>query len=181
MRELSLYILDIVQNSLVAGACEIEISVVEDTNCDKLTIKIADNGSGMNQTQKNQVADPFYTTRTTRKVGLGIPFLRMAAEQTGGKVGIVSKPGKGTTITAEFVRSHIDCLPLGDVVSTLMVLIRANPDINFCYKRVLDSRSYVVDTHKFKEILGDVPLDDPDVSAWIESYLKEHEVQLAGQ
>lgn len=181
MRELSLYILDIVQNSLAAGACDIEISVLEDKKSDRLIIEISDNGSGMTQTQKNQVADPFYTTRTTRKVGLGIPFLRMAAEQTGGKVEIVSKLGKGTTLAAEFVRSHIDCLPLGDVVSTLMVLIRANPDINFCYKRVLDGRSYVVDTRKFKEVLGDVPLDNPNVAAWVESYLREHEVKLTGQ
>jgi hypothetical protein len=180
MRELSLYILDIAQNSLAAGACEIKISVVEDTNNDRLTIKIADNGRGMTQTQKRQAADPFYTTRTTRKVGLGIPLLRMAAEQTGGRVEIISKPGKGTTLTAEFVRSHIDCLPLGDVVSTLMVLIRTRPDVDIYYKRVLDSRSYVVDTRKFKEILGDVPLNNPDVSVWVESYLREHEIQLAG-
>lgn len=180
MRELSLYILDIAQNSLAAGACEIKISVVEDTNNDRLTIKIADNGSGMTQTQKRQAADPFYTTRTTRKVGLGIPLLRMAAEQTGGRVEIISKPSKGTTLTAEFVRSHIDCLPLGDVVSTLMVLIRTRPDVDIYYKRVLDSRSYVVDTRKFKEILGDVPLNNPDVSVWVESYLREHEIQLAG-
>ena len=111
---------------------------------------------------------------------MGIPLLRMAAEQTGGRVEIISKPGKGTTLTAEFVRSHIDCLPLGDVVSTLMVLIRTRPDVDIYYKRVLDSRSYVVDTRKFKEILGDVPLNNPDVSVWVESYLREHEIQLAG-
>ena len=115
MRELSLNVLDIAQNSIAAGASVITMTVEEDAGADRLTLSVEDNGCGMTSEQLERVRDPFYTTRTTRPVGMGIPLFRMAAEATGGSLSITSKPGAGTTVTAVFGLSHIDRLPLGDV------------------------------------------------------------------
>ena len=115
MRELSLNVLDIAQNSIAAGASLTEITVEEDTAADRVVIIVKDDGRGMTPEQVRRVSDPFYTTRTTRKVGMGIPLFRMAAEMAGGGLTIDSTPGVGTTVTASFVRSHIDRMPLGDM------------------------------------------------------------------
>lgn len=130
MNTLTFHITDIASNSVRAGATRIllDIAVMEDA-----TIRIADNGCGMDAKTIAQVTDPFYTTRTTRKVGLGIPFLIQNAEQTGGFVKIESEPGKGTEVTARFVTSHIDCPPWGDLPGTVAMLISGNPDINICF------------------------------------------------
>ncbi|MDD2417691.1 MAG: ATP-binding protein [Oscillospiraceae bacterium] len=180
MRELSLYILDIAQNSLSAGAKHIDISVEENTTADTILICITDNGHGMAPQQVLQVTNPFYTTRTTRRVGMGISLFRLAAEQSGGSLEISSIPEQGTTLTAMFVRSHIDRPPIGDMEGTITALIRLNPKIDFCYKRSIDERSFSVDTTQLRKILGEVTLDTPEVVSWISEYIQEQNSLLSG-
>lgn len=175
MRELSLNVLDIAQNSIAAGATCIELTVDVSLQEDRLTIRIADNGCGMTPEQIAQVRDPFYTTRTTRKVGMGVPLFRMAAEMAGGSLTITSAPGEGTCVTATFQLSHIDRLPLGDMRGTVMALVRLNPHLDFVYRYTVDGKGYTLDTHELREVLGDVPLDTPDVMEWIGDFLREQE------
>ena len=178
MRELSLHVLDIAQNSVAAGASLIVIEVREDTAQDRIELTITDNGCGMTEEQVRMVSDPFYTTRTTRKVGMGIPLFRMAAEMAGGGLSIDSQQGVGTTVKAWFVRSHIDCIPLGDMAATVTALIRMNPDRDFCYNRALDKREFTLDTRELRQVLEDVPLDTPDIAAWIEEFIREHTQEI---
>lgn len=178
MQELSLNVLDVAKNSVKAGATLISITVTEDTPTDRLTIVITDNGCGMTQEQVRQVTDPFYTTRTTRRVGLGVPFFKMAAELTGGSFSLESQPGKGTTVTAVFVRSSIDRMPLGDMTSTMELLIQGSPEIDFIYTRTIDGASMVADTRDFRRELEDIPLDAPEVLAFIAGYIEENTGEL---
>lgn len=174
MTELSLNVLDVAQNSVKAGATLIEISVIADTALDRLVIIIKDNGCGMTAEQVERVTDPFFTTRTTRKVGLGVPFFKMAAESAGGSFEIESEVGVGTTVTAEFCISHIDRMPLGDMTETMRSLITMNCHIDFLYRYSVDDREFVLDTREFREVLGDVPFDTPEVSGYIREYLEEN-------
>ena len=178
MRELSLNVLDIAQNSLSAGATLVEITVTEETAADRLIIAIGDNGRGMTPEQVRRVSDPFYTTRTTRKVGMGIPLFRMAAEMAGGSLDIDSVPGEGTRVTAAFGRSHIDRMPLGDMAGTLSALIRLNPQVDFVYRHRRDGREAALDTRELRQVLEGVPLDTPEVMEWIEGSLEEQERAL---
>ena len=178
MTELSLNILDVAQNSVRAGASLISISVAADTNKDLLTVVIGDDGCGMTSDQIANVEDPFFTTRTTRKVGLGVPFFKMAALSTDGSFHIASKPGEGTTVEASFVLSHIDRMPLGDINSTIHMLITMNTHIDFVYTYIYDERSFMLDTREFKEILGGIPLDTPDVSEYIKAFLAENKLEV---
>ncbi len=178
MRELSLNVMDIVQNSISAKATIIIIDINESRKGDYLSIKISDNGKGMTNEQVQQVIDPFYTTRTTRKVGLGVPLFKMAAEQTGGNFTINSVVNKGTNLKAVFIPSNVDMTPLGDINSTISILIRCNPQIDFVFNHSTDLGSFTLDTRQIKEILGDVPLDTPDVIMWIEDFLKEESENL---
>ena len=180
MRELSLNVMDVAQNSVRADARLITITVTESERSDSLTISIADDGCGMTAEQVSQVIDPFFTTRTTRKVGLGVPLFKLSAEQTGGSVSIESEPGKGTTTTARYVKSHVDMTPLGDINSTITILIRCNPDIDFVFIRSNDEHSFTLDTRELRQVLEDVSLDNPDVLEWIGSYLEEQTQLLYG-
>ncbi len=180
MRELSLNILDIAQNSLSAGAGLVTLTVDEDSGADSLTLRVEDDGRGMDADTLQRIRDPFYTTRTTRKVGMGIPLFRMAAEMTGGSLDIVSEPGKGTAVTASFSLSHIDRMPLGDMAGTVTALIRLNPGVDFVYRHTVDGRSFEMDTRELRAQLGDVPLSEPDVMEWIDGYLREQEDSLGG-
>lgn len=180
MRELSLNILDIAQNSLSAGAALVSLTVEEDSRADSLVLTVEDNGCGMDADTLQRVRDPFYTTRTTRKVGMGIPLFRMAAEMTGGALDIWSEPGKGTAVTASFGLSHIDRMPLGDMVGTVTALIRLNPHVDFVYRHTVDGRTFQMDTRELRQQLGDVPLNEPDVMEWIDGYLRENENSLGG-
>ncbi len=175
MPELSLNVLDVAQNSVRAEASLIEISVLADTLEDKLTIQIQDNGCGMTAEQAAHVEDPFFTTRTTRKVGLGVPFFKLAAESTGGSFSIDTAPGAGTTVTAVFKLSHIDRMPLGDMTSTIYTLITMNEQIDFLYLYQVDDRSFTLDTREFRQVLGDVSFQEPEISAYIKEYLAENE------
>ncbi len=180
MRELSLNILDIAQNSIAAGASLISIDVAEDTVKNELLISVSDNGCGMTDEQVSSVLDPFFTTRTTRKVGMGIPLFRLAAEQTGGRLSIESEKGKGTTTSALFKTDSIDFTPLGDVTSTVVILISMNTDRNFVYTRSRDGESFSLATAEMKEILGGVPLNEPEVVEWMKDYINEQTNILLG-
>lgn len=174
MTELSLNVLDVAQNSVKAKASLIEISVVIDSAADRLSIVIKDNGCGMSGETLKNVTDPFYTTRTTRKVGLGVPFFKMAAEITGGSFEIVSELGKGTTVTAVFVLSSIDRMPLGDMPGTIETLVVYNTGIDFIYTYKVDDEQFVLSTSEMKEILGGIPLNNPEVAAYIRDFLREN-------
>ena len=178
MRELSLNVLDIAQNSVSANASLIEIELTEDTKTNDLLIGIYDNGKGMTAEQVENVRDPFFTTRTTRKVGMGIPLFKFAAEMTGGKLEIESEVGVGTKVRAYFKTDHLDFTPVGDMTSTMISLITMNLHIDFLYKRKIDGREFTLDTRQLKEILGDVPLNEPSIAMWIQQYINENTKQL---
>ncbi len=177
MKELSLNILDIAENSVKAGATLVKIELFE--TAERLTISISDDGCGMSEEVCRQVTDPFYTTRTTRNVGMGIPLFKMSAEQTGGSFSIVSKEkaagdGHGTKTQAEFNKNHIDFTPLGDVVATVTTLIQGHPDTDFYFCHENCGKQVVLDTREVRQVLGDeVPLCEYEVIKWIEEFLKE--------
>ena len=174
MRELALNVMDITQNSISAGATLIHITVEENTGKDRLSIAVEDNGCGMTEEQVKSVIDPFYTTRTTRKVGLGVPLFKMEAEMTGGSFRLASAPGPGPPLLAEFVPSHVDMIPLGNITDTVFLLITCNPSLDFVYRRVKDEAEFVLDTRELREILGeDAPLNSPEVTQWLKGYLEE--------
>ena len=177
MDELSLYVLDITMNSVRAGATEITVELIEDGEW--LDFIVTDNGCGMTAEQVESLTNPFFTTRKTRKVGLGIPFLIMLAEMTGGGVRITSKhesehPNHGTTTAARFGRHHIDMVPTGDMVETVKTLIQGSPHINFVYRHVIDGKEVSLSCAELRQVLGeDVPLSQPEVLMWIDGYLME--------
>ncbi len=155
MEDLSLHILDIVENSIGAKASRIEIKVMEDIRKDLLTIEIKDNGQGIDEATIKKVLDPFFTTRTTRRVGLGLPLLSQAARESGGNIEIESEVGRGTRVKATFGYSHIDRKPLGDMETTLTALIAGNPEIDFIYEHKKDGSEYRLDTAEIRaEIKG---------------------------
>ncbi len=177
MKELSLNILDIAKNSVKAGADTVYVTLTETD--DTFTIKISDNGCGMKPDFLRTVTDPFSTTRTTRKVGMGIPFLKLAAEQTGGSFSIESKhesdypEDHGTVTTAVFFKNSIDFTPLGDIVSSITTLIQGSPDIRWIFSHTSPDNEVSLDTQELKEVLGDVPLDNLEVILWIKGYMEE--------
>ena len=177
MKELSLNILDITENSVKAQATLVEILLTEDE--DKLTITIKDDGVGMTKEILEQVRNPFYTTRTTRKVGMGIPLFQFAAEQTGGNVTIESRhidadpESHGTAISALFFKKHIDFTPLGDIVSTIVTLIQGHPDTDFIFEHKTAENAVRLDTKELRDILDGVPLDTFEVLIWIKENLEE--------
>ena len=176
--EISLNILDISQNSISAKATLIEISLDIDTGKHQLAVSIKDNGTGMSKDALASVTDPFFTTRTTRKVGLGIPFFKQAAECTGGTFSIRSISGKGTHVTAVFHTDHIDCMPLGNINSTIYTLVTMNDTIDFYYEYRVNGEAFHLDTKEMREILGDVPFGQPEVSAFLRDYLEENETEI---
>ncbi|MBQ1838883.1 MAG: sensor histidine kinase [Ruminococcus sp.] len=180
MRELSLNVMDVAQNSVRAEASLVEIEVEESDKNDSLSITIRDNGCGMTQEQVQQVIDPFFTTRTTRKVGLGVPLFKMSAEQTGGSFDITSEVGRGTQTRARYVKSHVDMTPLGDINSTVSILIRCNPEIDFVFTHSTDKGAFTLDTRELREVLEGVSLDTPDVVEWIEQFLEEQTENICG-
>lgn len=178
MPELSLNVLDIVQNSVKAKASLIEIQAVKNTKAKELSICIKDNGCGMTKEQVARVIDPFYTTRTTRKVGLGVPFFKLSAEITGGRFRIDSEPGVGTEICAVYCYEHIDMMPLGDMASTMVSLISVNPDIDFVYTYQKDEQGFTLDTREVKTVLEGVPVNSNEVLVFIRGYIKENEQEI---
>lgn len=177
MKELSLNILDVAENSVKAGASLTQILLTEQDNV--LTLEIVDDGCGMSEDIVRAVTDPFYTTRTTRKVGMGIPLLKLACEQTDGSLTISSVTEEanpqehGTHVTATFHTDHIDFTPLGDVSSSVLTLIQGHPDTDFLFRHQRGNNVVELDTRELREVLEDVPLNSYDVMEWIGGNLQE--------
>lgn len=180
MNDISLHILDLVQNSIKADASIIETDIYEDTESGSLTIRIKDNGKGMDKNTIANASNPFYTTRRTRRVGLGLPLLKFSAESTGGSMDIESSVGTGTKITAVFNTDHIDCLPLGSMADTMTTLILCNPDIDFIYTHRIDHKVFMLNTVEIKEVLDGVPITNPEVIGWIREYIREGLTDING-
>ncbi len=180
MKEISLHILDIAQNSISAKATVIKIEIIEATEVDILECNIRDNGIGMEQDLLESICDPFSTTRITRKVGMGIPLLKASAERCDGCLKVKSMPNKGTEVFARFKLSHIDRAPIGDMTITLITLIVSNPFVDFIYEHRVDSRSFEFSTVKIKEILRGVSINNHEVILWLKDYLNEGIISLYG-
>ena len=176
MKELSLNILDVAKNSVKAGASLIQIFLNTDED-GILTLSIVDNGCGMSEETLMGVTNPFYTTRKTRKVGMGLPLLKMAAEQTGGELRISSsteKGNSGTSLVATFDTKNIDCMPLGDIISTICILIAGSPEVDFLFTDKRQSGCVQLDTAQLREVLGsEISLAEPEIQMWIREYLEE--------
>ena len=173
MTEISLHILDIAQNSVKANAKNIEIDILEDIENDIFKVVISDDGSGMDKEFLKNVTDPCKTTRTTRKVGMGLSLFKTAAEITGGSLCIKSELDKGTEVTATFVHSSIDRQPLGDIASTITTLIGSDENIDYIYTHAYNGEKFEFNTKMVKEIMQGVSLNTPEVLNWIEEYINE--------
>lgn len=178
MRELALNILDIVENSVKANAELVKIEVIATGNL--LSITIADNGCGMDEDFLSRVTDPFTTTRTTRKVGMGIPLFKMAAEMAGGEFSIKSEKGKGTTVTATFQIDNIDRAPLGDLADTMVTLLSDDFATEFLLRVEIDGEEFEFDTRELKAQLDGVPVSEPEVLLFVRDMIKENIIQIGG-
>lgn len=174
MNELSLHLIDIIQNSVSAGATLIALRITEDTAADLLTLEVEDNGHGMTREQVEKLSDPFFTTRTTRRVGMGIPLFRHSAEQAGGSLDVWSEPGAGTRVRAVFVRSHIDRPPMGDLPASFILMVSANPDIDFLLEYGIDGRTYRFDTVEAREALDGISVSEPAVVRMLTEMVREN-------
>lgn len=173
MPDLAMHLLDIVYNSIRAGAHWIYITIIDSKKDDVLSCEVKDDGCGMDEAMVENVQSPFYTTRTTRDVGLGIPLFKEGALATQGSFQLTSKVGEGTTIYASYVRSHLDCPVLGDLAETLATLIQADATIEYHFTYTNDEGVFVLDTKEIKEILDGVPINEPDIIIWLKDYIRE--------
>lgn len=180
MRELALHLLDIVENSVSAGAKTITIRVEEDHKADRLHMSVEDDGKGMDAEMVAKVTDPFVTSRTTRKVGLGIPLLKAAAEACEGGLEITSELGKGTCVTVDFQLSHIDRMPLGSLAATLLTLVIGSPEVHWLLHYRVDDQTFTFDDQPVKETLDGIPLSDPLVLAYLREQLQDGIASLNG-
>lgn len=178
MREIALHLLDIAENSVAAESKSISVHVQEDLFHDRLMASVVDDGRGMDAETVEKVQDPFYTTRTTRTVGLGIPLLKLAAEQADGSFTLQSKPGKGAWVEAEFRHSHIDRMPLGDLSATFLTLLIAHPQIDWIFlyrvtEKNKQSREFLFDSAELKKELRDISLTEPEVLTFLRGMFEE--------
>ena len=163
MQDLSLHILDIVENSLAAGSRRVEIRVDENIAADQMVIEIVDDGCGMDEERVRKALDPFFTTKTVRRVGLGLPLLEEACRMSNGEMRIESSPGKGTRVRATFQHSHIDRKPLGNMRDTLITLMAGHPQLDLLYEHRRGGKTFSLDTREIRAELGEIPLDAPQV------------------
>lgn len=184
MKELALHLLDIAENSVAAQAGSIEISVSENLPADRLELRVQDNGRGMDAETAARAVDPFHTSRTTRKVGLGLPLLKAAAQICNGDLNLDSKLGEGTCMRVDFQRSHIDRMPLGDLATTYVSLLVAHPEIHWKFDYSLrfaddtPAETFAFDDRPVKELLGDLPLTEPSVLAYLRDLFEEGIAQV---
>lgn len=178
MKDISLHILDIAENSINANATKIEIDICKCGN--QLKIRICDNGKGMSDEFLKKVDDPFTTTRTTRKIGLGIPFFKMNAEMTGGNFLIDSKLGQGTTVEANFVFDSVDRIPLGNVAETMVALLSNNEDIDFVLKYEIENNVYSFDTKQLDDELDGISRSNPEILYFIKEMLNDNIKNIDG-
>ncbi len=174
MQELSMNVLDIAQNSVKANATIVQIILDFDIEQSKLKITIKDDGKGMSKEMLATVTDPFTTSRTTRKVGLGLPLIKMAAELTGGSLDIQSELNVGTEVNVIFTTGHIDLAPLGDMAGSISTLMQCNTHMDFIYTVKCDGEEFCASTIELKEVLGDVSLSEPSVALWVKDYIAEN-------
>ena len=172
VKEIALHLLDIAENSVAAGAKRVDVTVLEDTASDRLDIVVLDDGKGMDKDLLARVTDPFVTSRTTRKVGLGIPLLKAAAEGCNGTLRIDSTPGKGTRLEAGFQRSHIDRMPLGDLEGTMLTLLVGYPRVRWVFTYSQDGRQFLFDSEPIVRELGDVSITEPAILSFIKEQLR---------
>jgi hypothetical protein len=166
VREIALHVLDLLQNSVEAGASRVSVDITEDAATDRLVLEVRDDGRGMPPRIRDRVFDPFVTTRRTRRVGLGLPLLAVAARQTGGDASVESSPGRGTTITVSFGLTHLDRAPLGDMAATLVTILAANPQLKLHYRHRRDGGEALFDTEVIANQMGAVPWGEPQVALW---------------
>lgn len=178
MKNMALHIMDIIQNSITAQASELQLYFNEKTDLQIVEIILIDNGNGISPEYLKKVTDPYTTSRTTRKVGLGIPLLKQNAERTGGNLEIISEVNKGTKIKAVFHTNHPDCIPVGDIPGVIMLTIGANPKLEFKYMHSFDTKKYIFKTTEIREILEDVPINDVQVLAFIKETIQNNIEQL---
>ena len=178
MKDLSLHILDIVQNSVRAKATLVGIEIIEISDENQLIITITDNGCGMDKEQLQQAINPFYTSRTTRKVGLGLSLFKQNAEMTGGSFRIESELGKGTKVTAIFGFHHLDRPMMGDLVGTLILLICTTVDVDYVFKHQTTSGVFELDTRNVRQMLENVPISHPEVRSFLQEMLNENLNQI---
>ena len=176
MKDLSMHIMDIVQNSVRAKAKNVVLSIVVADPW--LTIRVQDDGTGMDKITLEKVRDPFFTSRTTRKVGMGIPLIQQNAELTGGQVQIESELGQGTTLTAQFGLRHIDRPPMGDIASTAAMLMTGNDGVNLQFEVQCGDEQFAVSTNEVKEVLGDVDIRLPRVTSFLKEMIEENLKEL---
>ena len=174
MKDLALHILDILQNSVTSGSTLVKLQIDEIPSEDEYLVKFIDNGKGMDAEMVQHVTDPFFTTRTTRKVGLGLPLLKQNAERTGGRMMIQSEPGKGTEVDVMFVFSHIDRLPAGDIAGTMALTVSSYPAIDFTYTHNTPDGSFIFNTIEIKETLGDLPINNPQVITFMKDFISDN-------
>lgn len=180
MEELSLHILDLAQNSIAAGAGLVEITVDEQPAAGTLSVTVRDDGRGMPPECARLAADPFYTTRSTRGVGLGLPLFKMAAEQTGGSFSIASAAGGGTEVRGVFQLFSIDRMPLGDMRGTILLLTRCNPALDIVYTRIRGKKSFRLDTRRVRAELGGISLNEKESDAFLRNLLAKSESEPEG-
>ena len=171
MRELALLILDVVQNSLTAGATLITIRIDESPLENRLKIVITDNGSGIEADRLQKVTDPFHTTRSSRKVGLGLSLFQAAAERSGSEFAVASEPGQGTIVTAVFRYDDIDRAPLGNIADTILALVLGNPRVDFCYNHQFETESFTFDTRELDQFIPRSDLAIPLLAVKLREYL----------
>jgi anti-sigma regulatory factor (Ser/Thr protein kinase) len=180
LRELALHLLDIAENSVSAKADTIRIRVEENHATDRLRMSVEDNGAGMSAEMIARVTDPFFTSRTTRKVGLGIPLLKAAAEGCAGGLTIQSQVGQGTCVSVEFQLSHIDRMPLGSLATTTLTLLVGSPEVHWILTYTVDERTFEFDDQPVKEVLEGIPLSDPEILKYLRSVLEDGIADLNG-
>lgn len=169
-----MHIMDIIQNSVRAEASLVELKITESMKQDLFSISIKDNGFGMSEEMLAKAIDPFFTTRTTRKVGLGLSLLKQNAEMTGGRMEISSKEGVGTELEVIFSHKHLDRPTLGDIAGTMVLLVGANPEMDFIYTHITDEGEYVFDTKEVKEVLDGMPVSDANIMQYLKEMIKEN-------
>jgi anti-sigma regulatory factor (Ser/Thr protein kinase) len=179
MEDLSLHILDIAENSINAGAKTIKIFICENGAKDLLTVTISDDGKGMSEEVTRKATDPFYTTRTTRRVGLGLSLLEAAAKATGGSFSVQSKKGVGTEVCATFQLTHIDRKPLGKIPDTITAIIAGRPDVDIIYTHERNGGKFVFRTEDVREQLGCEPVNSVGTLSFIKKYLTQEENNLS--
>jgi len=180
LRELALHIMDIIENGINAGAGLIRLNIQEDRRKNRLRITIQDNGRGIPREILDKVTDPFFTTRTARRVGLGLSLFREASKRCGGEFKIDSRPGEGTTVEATFQMDHIDLAPMGDLTGALTTLMMGSPEVDFLYTHEIDGRRFVLDTREIRETLDGVPLNNARILKFISDMIEGGVEEIRG-